>query len=235
MGIALDDRATEELFSDVKLYQEIVGCLIYLSTTSRPGISFAVGVVSRYMNSPKVGHWSIVKGIIRYLKGTIHFGLKFGSMSLLNAFADASWGSDLATRRSIIGYLINCGGPVLWKSKRQTTVALSTVEAEYMALSAVTQELALFKMLMEELHISWTSAVVYQDNQGTIKLTQSSAVNERTKHIDIRHHFVREKVADETIKVQYCDTNSMLADIFTKALPATQFCKLRELRCWKRM
>ena len=120
------------------------------------------------------------------------------------------------------------GGPISWKSKRQATVALSTVEAEYMGLSMCLQECLWLLNLSEEIGLKFKSLTVFQDNQGSIKLAKNPVSHQRTKRIDIRHHFVREKVAQGIIDLEYCPGNELIADILTKPLPRPQFTYLRE-------
>jgi hypothetical protein len=161
-------------YDDVKFYQEVVGSLIYLSMGTRPDIMFAVGVVSRYMNHPKVRHWGMVKGILRYLRGTLSYGIAYGFEDVLVVFTDSDWGSDLETRRSTSGYVFSFGRPISWKSKYQATVALSTVEAEYMALSACVQECIWLLALSNEVGLMVSTPIlIYQDNQGTISFARN--------------------------------------------------------------
>lgn len=200
--------AEKELMSQVP-YQEAVGGLLYIAQGSRPDVTYAVNSVSRFNNNPGKPHWEAVKRIIRYLKGTIDAKLTFSKASKLNVsgYCDADWAGDLDERLSCTGYVfVSQGGAISWNSKRQSTVALSSAEAEYMSLSACTQEALWFRQL--ELDLSG------QDNVTTIFCDNKSA----TKHIDIRHRFVRGSVQDNLVRVEYLPTEEMLADIFTKPL-----------------
>ena len=199
---------------------------------TRPDIAQAVGVVSQFCENPTQQHWIAVKRIFRYLQGTMDYGLyyrKTGEEDLVG-YSDADWAGNLDNRRSTTGYaFLLHGACISWRSTRQRTVALSTTEAEYMALSESTQEAVWLKRLLEDLQQRDSNApiTIYGDNQGSIALTRNPEYHRRTKHIDIRHHFVREKVEDGQIVIKYCSTQDMLADLLTKPLPAEKFVKLR--------
>ena len=216
-------------------YREAVGSLLYAMVCTRFDIAFAVGIVSRFMQAPKPIHWALVKRIFRYLKGTSEFGIVFkreGSQQeerKMKAFADASYASDINTRKSITGILVKLfGGMVFWSSKKQATVALSTTEAEYMGLSATTEEVIWQRLLLKELGEEQVEAtVIAQDNQGAICLSTDPTNHSRVKHIDVRHHFIRECVESGAVVTSYCPTKEMLADMCTKALPGPSFANLR--------
>jgi hypothetical protein len=222
---------TDEEISEMNLvpYRSAVGSLIYLVTGTRPDIAVAVGEVAKYSNNPGKQHWMAVKRIMRYLKETIDFGIKCDPKSIeLVGYSDADWAGDLDSRRSTTGYLFKLGNvPICWKSKRQPTVALSTAEAEYMALSMAVQTVIWIRKLLKDFCIaSKEPTVIYEDNQGCIAMAKNPVNHERTKHIDIRYNFVREKVEDKTIVVKYLETTDMLADILTKGLTRDQHRKL---------
>ena len=217
---------------DRAVYQSAVGSLLYLSTGTRPDISFAVGNVARFCANPTRRHWTGIKRILRYLKGTSDLGLYYSSSveEELIGYSDSDWAGDLDNRKSVSGYMFKlCGAPVSWRSKKQTSVALSTAEAEYVALSNATQEAVWLKQLLSELRIDQSKpTVIYEDNQSAISMAQNAQFHGRAKHIDIRHHYVREKVNDETIELKYCPSDRMLADMLTKGLSGTVFKTLRE-------
>jgi len=165
------------------------------------------------------------------LKETVNLGINCDPDSTeLVGYSDADWAGDLDTRRSTTGYLFKFGNvPICWKSKRQPTVALSTAEAEYMALSMAVQTVICIRKLLKDFYIaSENPTIIYEDNQGCIAMAKNPVNHERTKHIDIRYNFVREKVEDKTIVVKYLETGEMLADILTKGLPREQHRKLCE-------
>jgi hypothetical protein len=191
-------------------------------TSTRPDISYSVSAVSKYCSNYGPAHWQAVKRILRYLKGTAHYRLKLGdtTSATLTGYCDADWAGDLDDRRSTSGYVFYIGnGVVSWSSKKQPTVALSTVEAEYMSSTHATKEAIWLKQLLAEIEIHLDGPVLmYNDNQGCIQLAKNPAQHQRTKHIDLRHHYIREKLESGEITLQYCSTEDMVADLLTKAL-----------------
>lgn len=214
---------------DAKTYREVVGSLIYIMTCTRPDLSWVVSKLSQHLSEPNEQHWLTAKHVMRYLKGTLDRELcyKKSETSLkLVAYSDSDWAADLNDRRSTTGYCFSLTdeGPLIsWKSKKQATVALSTCEAEYMALAATTQESLYLIQLMNgiEKDGQYAPVKIFEDNQGTIALSKDPVCRQRCKHIDIRYHFVREAVNDGKIVIEYCPTVSMVADAMTK--PMTPF------------
>lgn len=222
-----------ELF-DATLYKSAVGMLLYLSGWTRPDIMFAVSNVARFCCKPTKEHWVAVKRILRYLKGTPNYGLMYCNKDgdrPLTGFSDADWAGDVNDRKSTSGYLfMMSGAPISWKTKKQTCVALSTAEAEYIALSAATQEVTWLRQLLNDMLIQQAKpTTLYEDNQSAICIAQNPQYHTKTKHIDIKYHFIREKVLDNTIELSYCPTNDMLADMLTKGLTFDKFSRLRNL------
>lgn len=211
---------------DKQLYQSMVGNLIYASVSSRPDISYAVGVVSKFSSNPTEAHLSAVKHIFRYLKGTASNGIVFRKSDTGNfcGYSDANWAGDCDDRKSTSGYLfLLCNGPVSWLSKKQSVVALSTAESEYIALSTAAQEFIWFKKLMADIKFCKNDVNLFVDNQSAISICHDSINNSRTKHIDIKFHFVRDLVKNGDLKLSYCPSNQQLADMFTKQLPKSSF------------
>lgn len=212
-------------------YSSVVGSLMYLMLGTRPDMATTVGTLSRYVSNPGQEHWKAAKRVLRYLRGTTNLSLKFDGNTdnalTLSVWSDADWGGNHDSRKSTTGYLcLLSGAAISWSSKQQPTVALSTAEAEYMALSATTQETIWLRRLLSDIGINTSSpTIIYSDNQGAIALASNPIAHARTKHIDIRHHFVREQVLEETIKVVYCPTNDMVADLLTKGLPSEKHSK----------
>jgi len=212
-------------------YQGAVGSLMYLMLGTRPELAFPISVVSRYTANPTDSHVSAVKRILRYLKGALNYELVFkGSTSPLVGYTDADWAGDKNTRRSTSGYTFNIGsGAISWSSKRQPTVALSTCEAEYVAQTQATKEAIWLKGLLVELsdmhnnELSPSAVILYGDNQGAIALAKNPVYHGRTKHIDIQHHFVREKVESGDVRLEYIPTEQQIADGLTKPLPKDRF------------
>ena len=214
-------------------YQEAVGSLLYLTQSTRPDIAFAENDVSRFNNNHSNEHWIAVKRIFRYLKGTKDYKLHYnkGSENRIIAYSDADWASDVDKRRSCTGYILNVSnGAICWSSKRQSTIALSSTEAEYMALSSTVCEIMWVQQFMKELNNDVDKIIIHCDNQSTIKLAESDAFRPRTKHIDIRYHYLRQKVDDKTITIKFAPSTEMGADSLTKAVP-----KDKHLFCARKM
>jgi len=163
------------------------------------------------------------KRVLRYLKGTLTRGIVYRPPPKgLTGYSDADWAGDISTRRSTTGYVVMLNnGAIAWRSQRQPTVALSTMEAEYMALTEATKELKWVRQLLTELGHNEDKngpTDLYSDNQSAIALAKNPVSHARAKHIDIRHHFIREAIHDKTVWVQYIPTSEMTADSLTKAL-----------------
>jgi hypothetical protein len=214
-------------------YRSAVGSLIYLVTCTRPDIAVAVSEVSKYLENPGIEHWKAVKRILRYLKGTVDYGLKYkrkGSNKILfESYCDANWGGDLDDRRSTTGFIVKMNDCLIsWKTKRQSTVAKSTTEAEYMSLNHAAQSVMFFRKFANELGFRQKEPTkVYEDNQGCIILANNNMKTERSKHIDIQYHYIRELVEGQHIIIEYKSTDRMIADIMTKGLSRDkhkQFC-----------
>ena len=229
-------------FDNPVQYRQIVGALQYV-TLSRPDITFAVNKVCQFMHSPTQNHWSAVKRILRYLQGTVSYGLliKQESATLLhaytdstytplNAFFDADWDGCPDDRRSTGGYAICLGSNLVsWCARKQKTVSRSSTESEYKALADAVAELIWLQALLRELRVSTPSApILWCDNLGATYLTVNHVFHARTKHVEIDFHFVREKVARRQLTVQHISTDDQIADIFTKPLFSHRFLFLRD-------
>lgn len=212
-------------------YREAVGKLLYLSQWTRPDISYAVSVVSKFNSNPGTAHWTAVKQILRYLKGTMDKKLVYhrSERKEIMGFCDSDWGGDVDDRRSYAGYAFKLGNSLIsWSSKKQPTLTLSTTEAEYMALSHATKEALWLQQLFEELKLNEIASkpiTICCDNKGALELSKNNVYHGRTKHIDIRHHFLRDAVENKNISLQQISTDEMLADIFTKPLGTDKFVK----------
>jgi hypothetical protein len=215
-----------------QLYQAVVGSLLYLSTKTRPDIAYAVSCVARFCAKPSKEHWTGVKRILRYLKGTNKFGLIYREDTpvAITGYSDADWAGDVGDRKSTSGYMFLLGGAAIsWKSSKQTCVALSTTEAEYVALAAAAQEAIWLQQLMGDLlNESIRETTILEDNQSAICLAKNQSIHGRTKHIDIKYHFIRDAVEAGKIKLVYCASEDMIADMLTKGLSIRQFEKLRK-------
>ncbi|XP_046602591.1 secreted RxLR effector protein 161-like [Neodiprion lecontei] len=212
-------------------FREVVGSLIFLAIVSRPDIAYAVNSVSRFLNNHSDEHWRAVKRILAYLSGTIGYGIEFcGSGSELVDYSDADYAEDAETRRSTTGYVFQlAGGPITWASQRQKLVTLSTTEAEYVVASVTSREAIWLRKLLLDIEYPCADAtVIFVDNQSAIRLVRNPEFHKRTKHIDIRYHYIREKVVEKILKIEYVQTKQQKGDIFTKAQPRERFCMLRE-------
>ncbi|KAJ0601440.1 putative RNA-directed DNA polymerase [Helianthus annuus] len=223
------DRGRE--LEDPTMYRQIVGSLVYLTLT-RPDISFIVGVLSRYMQRPRKPHLDAIRRLLRYVKATFEYGIKFnhGKKLELIGYCDADYAGDLDTRRSTSGYVFMLGqGPVVWCSKRQATVSLSTTEAEYKSAAMAAQEISWLRLLLKELKQEIEEKVVLHcDNLSSIHLAENPMFHARSKHIEVQYHFIREKVINGEVDLKYVDTNQQLADIFTKSLAHGKLIKFCE-------
>ena len=212
---------------DTRRYQEIVGSLIYASITTRPDIAHAVNVLSQQMAKPNNEHWSAAKRVLRYLKGSLDVGILFRKSDNfeLVGYSDADWAGCNDSRKSTSGYVFMLGGNVIsWTSKKQPVVALSTTEAEYIALCLATQEAIWLRRLLESVgQPQKTPTTIYEDNQGAISISKNPINHSRTKHIDIKFHFVRDAVQKNETLIVHCTTQEMVADTFTKGLPKPAF------------
>ncbi|KAH9771353.1 Integrase catalytic domain-containing protein [Citrus sinensis] len=213
------------------LYSNAVGSLMYAMVCTRPDISHAVGIVSRYMHNPGKGHWQTVKWILRYIQKTMDVGLLFERDDTLGqgviGYVDYDYVGDLDKRRSTTGYVFTfAGGPISWKSTLQSTVALSTTEAEYMAITEAVKEAIWLQGLLENLGLTQEHINVYCDSQSAIHLTKNQVYHARTKHIDVRFHFVREIVDDGKILLQKIKTAENPADMLTKVVTTIKYYEL---------
>lgn len=215
----------EALPNDLKeTYQELVGSLLYLSTCTRPDIAFVTGTLSRFMAAPTVEHLSAAKTVLRYLKGTANLSLHYGNTQPLQGYSDADYASDVDTRRSTTGYtfLVN-GGAVSWMSKRQPSVSTSTTEAEYIAAAMGAKEAMWLRNLTKDVTDEERSVSLHCDSTSALAMMENGVTSPRTKHVDVAHHFIREKVAAKVLKVSHVSTKEMVADILTKPLPVPAF------------
>ncbi|KAK3010396.1 hypothetical protein RJ639_011710 [Escallonia herrerae] len=193
----------------------------------RPDISHAVSMVSMYMGNPGKKHWDAVKWIFRYLAGSTNFGIMFdrdGAKGEVSGFVDSDYAGDLDSRRSTTGYVFTFyGGPISWKSVLQSTTALSTTEAEYMALTEAAKEALWLKGLVEELGFKQRCVLLQCDSQSALDLAKNRVFHARTKHIDVRYHRVREWINSKQIVVHKVHTNDNAADMLTKIVTTEKF------------
>lgn len=218
--------------ADATLYKQLVGCLMYLTVT-RPDLMFVVCLISRFMSDPKEEHMLIAKGVLRYIKGTQYFGVFYGRSSKINllGYTDSDYARDVDDRKSTSGYVFLLNGTaVCWSSRKQDIVTLSSTEAEYVAATSSACHCVWLKGMLQELGaISGECIDIMCDNSSTIKLSKNPVMHRRTKHIDVRFHYLRNLCNEEVIKLVFVGTNDQIADIMTKPIKLDQFVKLRNL------
>jgi len=214
-------KAGEALPQDgVVRYQALIGGLLYIATCTRPDVSYAVGKLSRYCAAPTTQHEAAALRVLRYLQGSSGLGLRFGARETLVGYCDADYAGDVDTRRSTSGYVfLPNGAAVSWASKLQPTVAVSTTEAEYIAAATAAREAVWLRLLLGETTGERGPVPMRSDNQSAIHLMHNPGGTARSKHIDVAHHFVRDRVTRGELTVRYVATADMTADALTKALP----------------
>ncbi|WJX25548.1 hypothetical protein P8452_14576 [Trifolium repens] len=214
---------------DQSLYRSMIGSLLYL-TASRPDITYAVGVCARYQADPKVSHLTQVKRILKYVNGTSDYGIMYSHCenSTLYGYCDADWAGSADDRKSTSGGCFFLGTNLIsWFSKKQNCVALSTAEAEYVAAGSSCSQLVWMKQMLKEYDVEQNALTLYCDNMSAINISKNPVQHSKTKHIDIRHHYIRDLVKNKIVILEHVGTKEQIADIFTKALDAVQFEKLR--------
>ncbi|KAK9673423.1 hypothetical protein RND81_12G166900 [Saponaria officinalis] len=211
---------------DVSKYRRLIGRLNYLTIT-RPELVYYVHILSQFLQAPKTEHWDAALRVVKYVKGSIDRGIVIekGRGLELTGYSDSDWGSCPTTRRSLTGYFVSLGGsPISWKTKKQVTVSRCTAEAEYRAMAALTSELIWLKTFLTSLGVHHTRPIqLYCDNQAALHIAKNPVFHDRTKHIEIDCHFVRQHLVEGTIATSFVRTTMQLADIFTKALGKDQF------------
>jgi hypothetical protein len=228
-------------------YRQVIGILNYIAASTRPDITFAVHQCARFSTSPKQHHEIAVRRIVRYLKGTRdkEYVLRPTNTPTIDCFVDAdfagTWTPETSDNpssvRSRSGYIITFAGcPILWTSKLQSEIALSTTEAEYISLSQAMRDLIPLKTVLQELSETFnydlqkltTYSTVFEDNKGCVDLIAAPTMRPRSRHIAIKYHHFREHVRKGQIRIRWISTDALLADIFTKPLPAPKFTQLRQ-------
>ena len=216
--------------ADDNLYRKIVGSLLYLTAT-RPDIMYAASLLSRYMNQPTRRHMGVAKRVLRYVQGTLDYGIEYSKhkSETLKGFCDADWGGSEEDSRSTSGYAFGFGSGVCsWASMKQGTVALSTAEAEYVSASEATTQVMWLRSILDDLGEKQDKATsLYCDNMSAIAMAKNPVFHQKTRHINRRIHFIREAVQEGIIELKFCRSEEQLADIFTKALPKDRFVQLR--------
>ena len=234
-SLVVNEKLTKEDGSkqvDATLYRSLVGSLLYLTAT-RPDIMFATSLLSRFMHNPSQTHFGAAKRVLRYVRGTLDYGLCYGKDvdAKLVGYCDSDWAGSVDDMKSTSGYVFSLGSGVFsWASKKQQTVAQSSAEAEYVSASLAASQAIWLRRILEDVGEKQGEATpLFCDNKSAIAMTKNPVYHSRTKHIAIKHHFIRDAVEDDEIQVKYCSTEEQVADIFTKALPKAKFQYFREM------
>ena len=213
-------------------YRQLIGALMYIAVGTRPDISYAVNMLSQFNVHHDNTHWTAAKRVLRYLKGTIDIKLWYEKDAKgVTGYADADWGNCKIDRRSYSGYVfVLSGAAISWCSRKQRTVALSSTEAEYMCVTEAAKEaICIFNLLKELKRKESSEIIIYNDNQSAEKLAKNPVYHARSKHIDIRYHFIRQAIKEYPLRIEYLPTEEMTADILTKPLGANkhEFCTVK--------
>ena len=225
MSPGIDLVKDEDDILDVKRYpySALVGGLLYLAVTVRPDIAFSVGVLSRFMSNPGMSHWNAAKGVLRYLAATPKLGITYSKdrfIAEVQGWCDADFAGDRDTRKSTSGYVFTIsGGAVSWSSKRQSTVSVSTTEAEYKAAFAAGKEAVWLRKLADDFCMPAGPMHIKCDSTGALALLHNDVVSDRSKHFDVQVKWVRERVSLGELGFSYIPTADMAADMLTKAVP----------------
>lgn len=223
-GLKLSNRS--DLLKDPGRYRRLIGRLIYL-TVSRPDITYSVHVLSRFMHEPRKLHMEAALRVVRHLKNAPGQGLFFSSNNdfRLKAYCDSDWAGCPITRRSTTGYCVFLGSSLIsWRSKRQKTVSLSSAEAEYRAMTGACCELTWLKQLLENLGVSLQEpALLHCDNKAALHIAANLVFHERTRHIEMDYHYIRDKIQDGSIVTRFVNSAYQVADVLTKALGKEAF------------
>jgi len=213
-------------------YRQIMGSLLYL-TVIRPDIMFAASLLARFMHNPTKKHMGTAKRVLRYVQGTIDFGIVFekGKEATLIGYCDSDWAGSEDDMRSTSGYAFTLGSGVFsWASIKQNTVALSTAEAEYVSAAEATSQAKLLRFVLEDFGEEQVEGTqIMCDNTSAIAMAKNPVFHQKTRHISRKFHFIREAIQAKEIDLIYCRTEEQIADILTKALAKDRFAYLREL------
>ncbi|KAJ7560799.1 hypothetical protein O6H91_04G146800 [Diphasiastrum complanatum] len=223
-------KVDERSFKDITLYRSLIGSLIWLTIT-RPDLSYCVHKLSQFMQDPKIQHWKMAKRVLRYVSSTQDYGLLYKNEDLnIVGYSDSDFASDKMDRKSINAYTIFLGGNLVsWISKKQDTISLSSCEAKYKALTTTTKEVLWIKRLIMELKCIKEDGLplIKCNNISAQALANNPISHARSKHIEVAHHFVREKLIGGEINLEHVDTSSYIVDILTKPLCKSAFSKHR--------
>ncbi|XP_072062294.1 uncharacterized mitochondrial protein AtMg00810-like [Arachis hypogaea] len=209
--------ATGSLLSDPSIYRQLVGRLIYLCFT-QPDMAYSVHILSQFMQNPRIEHWQAALRVVRYLKGHLGQGILLPRETdlWLYGWCDSDWASCPLTRKSITGWFFQLGNsPISWKTQKQQTVSASSVEAEYRSMAQITKELKWIKDILFSLYVPHHASIrLYYDSQATLHIAKNLALHERTKHIEVDCHLVRDEIVHQRLLPSYVLTQTQLANLF---------------------
>lgn len=211
-------------------YQSLIGALLYVSVMTRPDIAIATSILGRKVSRPSYADWTEAKRVLRYLMTTRDLRLNLGaSKDYLKCFVDADWAGDVSDRKSNSGYLVYFGGGLIsWAARKQNCVALSSTEAEFIALAEACQELLWLKKLLDDFGENNEPIKIMEDNQSCIHQLENERVEKRSKHIDTKYAFTKDLKKNKVIDVEYCPTGEQIADMMTKPLSKTKLQTFRD-------
>ncbi|XP_062093841.1 secreted RxLR effector protein 161-like [Humulus lupulus] len=227
-SLTKEEASFEEEKMKVFPHANDVGSIMYAMVSTRPDLAYGIGLVSRFMSKPSLEHWQVVKWLLRYMKGTANLQILYTKSNQneceVMGYCDSDFAGDYDKRRSLSGYVFTVGGNVVsCKSNLQHVVALSSTEAEYIALTEVVKEALWLKGMMSELGFRQDHVIVHCGSQSAIHLSKNTVFHERTTHIDVKLHFLRDIVSKQLVKIVKISTKINPADMMTKVIPVSKF------------
>ncbi|GAB2265823.1 hypothetical protein Dimus_037848 [Dionaea muscipula] len=208
-------------------YLNVIGSIMYSMVSTRPDLSFSISLLSRYMSNPGIEHWHALKWLLRYLNSSVTVGLQFGKWTSsldLAAYVDADFAGDRDSRKSTTSYMITLAGNCIsWKSQLQPLVALSSTESEYVAITDVSKEAIWVQGLLKEINVLNNNCIIFTDSQSALHLCKNPVHHDRTKHVDVKYHFVRDILAAGVLEISKVPTEENPADMGTKVISAGKF------------
>ena len=218
LNLKLNTKDGQEL-ENPTIYRELAGSLIHLMNNTHPDIAYSVSVLTRYMQNPRTTHWKAAKYVLRYLKGTKNVGIEFTGTGDFYGAIDADWGMDPDTNKSMMGYCFWFGGgPISWQSRRQKVVSDSSTEAELRAAHYAVKECKWICDVLSDLgELKEEPTIIYEDNQGLLKITENTQALDRCRHISRQANSLRESIHHRIVELRYIASKENPADIFTKA------------------
>jgi phosphopantetheinyl transferase (holo-ACP synthase) len=219
-GISLSPLTEDETEHDASTYRSLVGGLLYIANCTRPDISYAVGMLCRFMSRPGKEHLCAAKSVLKYLAGSLGLGLVYKRKQFkLVGYCDSDLAGELPGRKSTSGYAFLLGGAcIAWSSRLQSVVAQSTAEAEYMAAAMAVKEALWLRALMSEFGLQVSTVTVLCDNEAAIAIANNPIISQRAKHIDMQYHFIRDRIARKEIMLTHVASKANASDVLTKPL-----------------